>query len=554
LPGAPWTSHEWGFALLAYAAYRLGGFVALVHLQQVLVGLVFALVYARMRRELAPQRRALAVPLILLGVLAAHNPLFIMRAALVSSLCLALLSWLLARLYAHGLRRTEIAIALLFVVWANMHVGVVFGLAVLGLHVAQSAFDAVRDSAPRRLGAIAHGHSARRARLLVGCAALTLLNANGLKLWTFPFELNHVLYHSGVHWDLGHYGAPLVSAYPGFYALLALCLATCLPLRRLLACIGSRRAPSLAQALCTLLFLALSLRSSRFIPDFVIFALPWCAARWGGAFADVPSSSGRAWLSGPLAHACGAGLVIAAALVMRPAFPRTPVAERFPAAAVNFMQREHIEGRMFNPENYGGYLGFRLHVPVYWDGRNDVFAPIAKEFAFRSRFFSLVDRHALDMLVLDATYYGHFREELAQQRARFALVYVDDHVAVYVKRVPKWSDLIARWEYTLLQPFGLPGDAAVKRLAAEPALMQRAELEASHLTAQDPGAFAGWFVRGALADARRDPQAAYAFFKHAVSVSPDPRAMYRLAVLARTLGHDQEARALVVDALARARE
>jgi len=46
---------------------------------------------------------------------------------------------------------------------------------------------------------------------------------------------------------------------------------------------------------------------------------------------------------------------------------------QFPTAAVDFIQSENLQGRMFNTYNYGGYLIWTLpEYPVFVDGRADL--------------------------------------------------------------------------------------------------------------------------------------------------------------------------------------
>jgi hypothetical protein len=49
--GEPWTSHEWGFALLLYTVYRSFGLEGLVWLMAAMTWLVFAALYRHMRHS-----------------------------------------------------------------------------------------------------------------------------------------------------------------------------------------------------------------------------------------------------------------------------------------------------------------------------------------------------------------------------------------------------------------------------------------------------------------------------------------------------------------------
>lgn len=554
--GTRWTTHEWGFGLLLYGAYRLGGFAALVALMPVLVVCIFLATYLAMRRVIAPGRLTLATPLLLLGLGAAQQSCFVLRAALFTTLGLALLVHLLQRLHAGGGAPVVAAIAVLFLVWANMHAGVMFGVAIVALHTIQPAFDAWRSSeagAKDRWAAALRGRSRDRLRLLIACAVITLLNPNGFDLWTFPFRLNRLLYGSGLTYEMGIFAAPLPRHHPAFFALVALSLAACLPVRRLQRTWRDTTTPALAHALGTACLLVMALRSNRFIFDFVVFALPWCALAWGGRIgAATPDATGaagrfsRTWLEFPVAVAALGAMVLAT-----PTFPRQPLAIRMPVRLADFMAREHIVGRMFNPEAFGGYLGWRLRQPVYWDGRNDIFGSVAMEFATTRDPGELVRRRHLDVLALDRAYDQKFEGYLTAHRTEWALVYWDEVSALYLKRLPKFRGVLERWEYQLLRPFRVPADREIARLAADPALHAEMERELARALVQGGDTYIAWYLRGRLAQEAGDRQGAYAALLRAFRIAARPDVVYHLAAAARDVGRPDEARALLQRYMAR---
>jgi hypothetical protein len=551
--GSPWTSHEWGFALLLYAVRCAVGDRGLVLLTSALTTLTFWLIHLQLRRSLAPSRSALEVPLLLVGAGAAAHSCLMLRAALLSSLFLAVLSILLARLHAKEDSRTAVAICALFLLWANCHVGVVFGLVILGLHAAAPVIHYWRSSTARWWTVALQPAARTRAALVLGCAALTLLNPSGFDLWTFPFRVNTLLFHSGLRWTIGHYGAPALARFPCFYVLFALCLLACLPLRRFASQLSDTRRPALAQSLALLFFLGMSLRSNRFILDFVVLALPFCAAAWGAPAetnASTPTDY-QAILGAPWLHGVNLVVIAITAAVVRPALPDKALAASVPQGLAAFMAGERIEGRMFNYESSGGYLGWRLHQPVYWDGRNDVVGALAKEWAYTDDFSRIVERHGLDMLVLDPTYYFKLRGYLAGHRQLWAAVYLDEQNVLYLKRTPKFRSVIERSEYTLLQPFGLPDSTEIARLVHDGSLAAALQTELQRLLSQNPDLVQGWYVAGLLARARGDLRGAYGALSRAAAGSDNARVSYELARVAHALGKDDEARTLLLRSMSK---
>lgn len=533
LPGAAWTTHEWGFAVLVDAVYRAVGYPGLVWLTSALTCLMFGMVYLLMRRLAAPAAY-LCVPLLLVAMIGDIAPGFFLRAALLSSLALSALQLLLHMHYARPRWTVNVAIVALFFVWSNVHVGVVFGFVVMLAYWFQGTLDAWRASPTRGFGSLVRSAVNARAGLALACSLVTLANANGVKLWTFPFELNALYYHSGIEWSLNMFEPPLPRTQPFFYLGLAITMAACLPWRRFTALLSGSSSPLIFQALCTGIFACLALRSTRFIPEFFTFALPLCAARWSASIptvltrrsrgaegrgsigrtsseVDAPvvsESDGSATGPAAVLRWSSAAIALVALVAVHPTPPRDPIPDFFPKRAATFMERERVHGRMYNFVNWGGYLGWRLNAPVFWDGRNEVFGPINLELAREPNVGKLVEHYRLDLLVLNQDDYERWKPYLAAQRDAWALVYFDDQAALYVKtRGPFSPELLAR-AYRLLQPFAVPSSDALRSLARDPALVSKLNAEITRQSDQSGGGQLASYLRGALQYARGNVAAA----------------------------------------------
>jgi hypothetical protein len=506
LPGAPWTSHEWGFAVLVDLVFRAFRYPGLVWLTSLLVVGAFALVYALMRR-LALGRTYACVPLLMVAMLGSARPGFILRAALLSSVALAALQYLLHLHHARPRRSTALAIVALFFLWANVHVGAVLGFVVLGSYWVQLTVDRWRASSHRSVRSVVRCGLNSAAMLGATCLLITLANPNTFKLWTFPFELDAIYYRSGLQWTLNMFEPPLPHTQPYFFVGLAMMMAACLPLRRLRALLSDPGRPMLMQALCMSFYAAMALRSTRFIPDFFIVALPFCAARWGASPMPSNTAAGKAGGDGWL-HAAGAVVALAAAALLRPMAPSDPISDFFPKRAVAFMQHEHIRGRMFNFMNWGGYLGWQLDTTVYWDGRNDVFWPLVKEYNAGADVGALLEQHRIDMVIVDEDSYGSFKNYLAARGKTWSLIYFDDRVALYLKNDAAFAPKLLAQRYRLLQPFALPSPDALRALSRDPVLVARLEAELARVYQQGGDGYLATTVRGALKQARGQLSAA----------------------------------------------
>lgn len=500
--GCAWTSHEWGFGLASYLVYRLGGYHGLIHLEQVVVVLVLLLVWAHMRLASASKESPWIPALLLWGFVAVTRANLVLGAALFTTLFLALLTILLRRVRAGGGAAHWIALWALFVVWANVHAMVAFGLFALALHCVEMSATAWWRQPSRGVGTALRHASVRTPLLALGVTAAStlVLNPNGIEQWLYSIRLNQMLYHSDVSWKLGHFRAPAPGLFPAFFLLLALCLLAMLPVRALVRSLRAPTPPAFADTALVAFYAYLGLRSYRFIFDFVVVALPWLAALL----------TRRAWPSVVAARAGRASALlqvatVAAALAVgwaAPAFPRDPLARHIPRAAAQFIQDAHVRGTLYNHHAFGGYLGWHLGWPVFWDGRTDVFMDLQRSSGQTRDFDSLIGPYGVDVLVIDPSEYEVLRDYLLAGRSRWGLVYWDDHVAVYLARVPKFAGVLARNEHRIFEPFGYPADVA--RIAGDSALRQRARSDLARILRRRPDTRAAWYLRGLIAQATGD--------------------------------------------------
>ncbi|HXO30292.1 MAG TPA: hypothetical protein VOA80_23290 [Thermoanaerobaculia bacterium] len=530
--GARWITHEWGFSLASWLIYRAGGMDGLVVTTALLAVAIFAAIAWRavdLAGAAAPPgpgpgagatvRCLLLAALLALGLWAASPEIFL-RAALAGELMLALVLAALGRYRRTGRRRWLAAIAALFWPWANLHSGVVFGLFLLALYALEPFVGAVPPASPASSGSSASPASPASPRgglgvrlaaaapllwTLAAASALTLLNPNGLDGPLYPLWLARILYASGIPWELGHFSATAPTggaADAALWLLLVLLLLALLPLRQ-----ARRLSPAEAASIAA--FFVLTLISHRFVFDLVVVALPTLykllvlppapAAVPDPADPAAPSraaSSGLHGLAGRPALAAavvalfllpvGAAAIaaVAAGWARRPPAAGGLIAEPFPQAAVRFVAGQGLAApgdRLFNHQNWGGFIGWRLHVPVFWDGRNDVFAELVRAVATQP-FGLTASRYRLDWLLIAEHDYPGIQPEVAA--GRWGLVYWDDFCAVYLRRGPRYAEPLGRLELRQFPPFG--GRPGLPALAADPGRAAAARAELARLLAANP--------------------------------------------------------------------
>lgn len=499
-PGARWITHEWAFSLLAWAVWLAAGYPGLIAARVALVLAIGAAVGWRMKAE-TPERSS-SIPWIaaLLGLgLWAVAAELILRAALVSELFLALTLVFLTRFRQTGEQRFLIAIVTLFFLWGNVHSGVIFGLFVLGLFALEGAF---RERRPKPWLAT------------LGAAALaSLINPNGIEVWLYPFKLSRILFASGIAWDLGHFAAADPRTNTAFLILAVLLLAGLLPLEKV-------RELAIAEGVAIVAFFALSFRSPRFLFHFAILALPVL-------YRLHVRRPLREWTPGMRRIAAAAtvavlGLTAATAWLSH---PRRLIAPQLPDGAARFLEANGIHGRVFNHQNYGGFLLWRTRQPVFWDGRNDVFASLVQEVT-TTPFPTIVERYGIDELLITEHEFPGIQPEIPE---RWGLVYWDDDSAVYLRRDGRFRPLLDRLELRLFPGFG--GRPGLEALARNPRFAAAARAELGRVLAVHPENQRALYFLGVISLSQGDLQRAESELGAALAVRPNEQVEKALAIV-----------------------
>ena len=457
--GAAWVDFEWATQLVFGAVYHAGGLAGVWLLK---IGL---LLLAAWRLDkwlklygLGPEWRAAGVALWSAAMLPGADA----RPELFSVLFFIESFRRLEQWRVNGRAPGTFFTVILFAVWANLHAGFAYGLALLAVYTAAGL--------PRYLLPLA--------------LAATLLNPGGWKLYAV---LAAHVQSSGVAAWIDEWKPPRLSN-PWRWGELAL-----VPLSALAALSAlSRGRLAWAPAAVLAVLAGLALRHARlgvyFVSAGVPLALAWLAAsgmrlrRAAAAALALLCLGWSAWCAWPQG-------------LMRRVFD-----DRFvPSGTAAYLEAEQsaLAGRrLYNPWGWGGYLGWRLGPgwPVFQDGRY-LFHPLLLESAEASGdaqgWAAFLDRKGVEVALLEnvplmlATtrrypdgsekafrrpYYATF-----MPRERWALVYFDAKALVFVRRgaaAPAW---LQAHEFRWLKP---------RDEAAREDALARGEIPAKELEAE----------------------------------------------------------------------
>lgn len=186
MPGAPWIAHEWLAEILYAAAYSLGGWSATVGLAAAAFATALAILNRYLLRHLEPLY-ALVLTSMALSLAAPH------LLARPHTLAVPLLVyWAVALLRARESNHAPpLWVALLMVLWANLHGSFVFGLALGGVFSAEAVLTAQ--------GSAARWRAARQwSGFLLAALLASMANPHGPYSLLFAYDLSQMKFISQV--------------------------------------------------------------------------------------------------------------------------------------------------------------------------------------------------------------------------------------------------------------------------------------------------------------------------------------------------------------------
>jgi len=416
--GSPWLAHEWLSEIPFFLAFKAMGLQGILGVYFAVLVLIYVGVYYRSCRAGADCKNATVTTLlaIFLGVVSIGP-----RVLLFGWLCMVALLLLLDRFQRKG--RGLWLLPPLLVFWINLHGSWVFGMVVLALTIASGLVEGQWGLVVAQRWTIEE----LKKLLLTLAASLAALFVNplGYKLVLYPFDflfrqpsnMKHIAEWHSVDFSTGDGKLAL-------FTILAL----------LAAALFSRRLWRLDEVLLTAFALWAALSHARFLFFAGLILAPILAPRLD-LFSPYERELDKPWLNAAIMAA-----VVGALIFFFPSAAQLEqeVDEQYPRAALEFMQRQHINGQIFNQDWWGGYMEWNSpELKPFIDGRADIFVyngtfdDYVKAVSIQTP-FEILDKYGIDYALLEPKQpLGYLLEHSAQWHPIYS-----DKVAVLFERTP----------------------------------------------------------------------------------------------------------------------
>ncbi len=457
MPGTPWTAHEWLAEIVFAFFHNTMGMNGVVLFSALMVSLTFFFLY----RFLLYRGVNLLMAAFMALTAAMASSLHWLARPHIFSLPLTLAFIVIIELYQREGKNRLMLLPVLMAFWVNLHAGFILGLILIFLYAGGNLLLSMAN--------IERGveHKKKfKALGLTGAAAVlaTFINPHGPSILYFPF---HLVGRKYIMDNVLEWLSPNFHNNWTFEFMLLLFV---------VIFVISRKKPDIFEGGAALLLTHMSLYSARYIPLMAVIITPMAAVRAGDIFGrlegDTPGPNifmrllrrlkkisanitplesrfnRHMWvyasIAGCLVVALNGGSLGGTHLMDFKHGKKT-----FPVDALEFALNNHIEGKMFNNDGWGGYIIYRSspHYKVFFDGRSDMYGvPFMKEYVKVARaepgYEDILDKYKVDWVIYNN---GSAICQLLQAGGKWRLVYADETADILVRDVPSYRPLIDKY-------------------------------------------------------------------------------------------------------------
>lgn len=418
--GKPWIEYSWLSELLIYASYALFNLPGVVYFVVAMALIITFLGHQLVRRFGLPLPAEVALVGAAVGAI---KPLMTPRPWLFTIVLFSIQLLIIDRVRHSGKSQLLWALPLVFAIWANLQIQFVYGLAVLGLLLAEAVlvFAFHRSGITIQAPALSPG---RLMLVLLACIAATFLTPYHYLLYK---QILEYVGQTGVFLNISELH-PMFFRSPDSWLVLMLTITTAFIL-------GWRRNWLPFPTLLFLLGAVLAFRARRdawFLVRTAIWVIGDCGrALWPGrsfAFSKAQIAASAVAVAAILFLVGIARQISAASL-------QGIVEQKFPVRAVNYVNANQLPGPLFNDYDWGGYLLWSLpRLPVAIDGRLNLYGEDRLERSLntwdgRPGWNSDPDLAGAKLVIANKQ---RMLVSLLRSDPRFKIVYEDSIAAVFV--------------------------------------------------------------------------------------------------------------------------
>lgn len=441
-PPLKWTAHEWLSEVIMAAVFKFFGLTGIVMFFAFLLASTHWLLYFILTQKSANLTLVTLTTFLATATSSSH---WLARPHVFSLLFTLVWCHILDR-FQYKNRAVLFYLPILMIFWVNLHGGYFFGLVLMGLYLGGNLLSSF-SSPPQE----SKQHQ-KKAKTLFAYLILTVtacvINPLGFEILVFPVQniSNRFLMDRIIEFMSPNFH----EALPFKYMLLAT-----------IGTLALSRAPlNLIESGLLLLVSYMALYSARYMSLFAIIVAPLLLKSSDSVIGNLPAPLGRFLQTrnrnlaeidkkvlGYVWPTCAMLLVIGLGLGGRLQFNFDE--QRFPVAAVKFLNRELITGNMFNNDEFGDYIIFSAwpKYRVFMDGRSDIYGEklggaYLQVANVQPGWKQVLARNNISWVIFDT---NSSLTAALNGDPDWRPIYTDKVATIFVKKIPDHGPLLAKY-------------------------------------------------------------------------------------------------------------
>lgn len=469
-----WIPFEWGWDVLTYGLYNIGGYNTILAFRSLSFSFIFLLLYLLLRKlKVNWFISVLLLFMLSVGIMDRYSP----RPHIISYIFFVTISYLLLSFrYVDREKyfKRLYYLPLIFLIWGNSHMGVLAGGLFLFIFTASETIIFLKPKT-FSTGDVKPLEKDKVIRLFIislVCAIVLLINPHGLSTYIYAYSHTKMKMLETVNeWRNPFTGTMdfgfVVTVYKmflfaGFVVLLY-----------------SFAKKDLFFGLAILGFAIYSVRAIRFTVDYEILMLPLLGVSLNHYLSKVTSDNSKSFTYRVLASPVPKVVFFVFFLYVSSLIPSNKIYdtlkyyrvsgwgindEFIPVQLFDFIKATNIAGTPFNQFGTGGYMVWNFPGQKnFIDSRNlndRLFYEYDNIMSMRPGFEKKLEQYGIDFVIyLDPDLIRRPAElngvvtAYLNKSSDWKLVFWDDKSLLYLKNIPKFSDVINKYEYKVLNPY-----------------------------------------------------------------------------------------------------
>lgn len=469
-PNTKWIPFEWGSDLLFYKLYQTTGYTGIYIFRSIIFCFIFFIFFKLYEKfKINTSTTLIFSFLLLIGLFNRYSP----RPHLFTYLFLTLLIYLLLT-YRYIDREKYFKrlyiLPVLFLLWGNLHPGVITGLIVLFLFLVS---EFLTYKFPAKFGnkdqIIISADNLKKLAIVCVVSALVLLaNPHGYNTYLYAYQHTNMKMLENIAEWLSPFSDKINSTF-------VITLYKIILFASLIVLYYAYKKKDLLFGLWTLFFAVYSVTAIRFTVDFELITIPLLIICIGLLLKKVNNQLVSKIIYGnPLKIVLIIVFSYLAIQFQKDEFYISLQYNReaglgisgryFPLGLYKFVNENNIQGTPFNNFDTGGYMKWEMpDQKIFIDSRNlsdELFNEYNSILKMQSGFESKLDKYGINQVIFFEPMLTRFPNTIKQNITEFlfnnkewSLVYFDDLSFLFLKRTPENAEIIAKYGYTVFNPY-----------------------------------------------------------------------------------------------------